>query len=242
MQPSTWPSCRAPPRLLGVELRSADFNNAGKIIAGKFSARWKDLEDALGQLPLHLKASDQKGKVGRPIFDPVGTNAAIKRNLEARKWPTNIPIPEALDFLGTDVDFFSDGLLVEAQFSNYPFFLNNVVRSALLAKSKTKLAGKEVEALIVICKAHMFPASNSTLYFEQAVKQMTEFAKYGVFDVPTRLVGLFSPTGKSIPAIWTSTPGRYSRDLSGSGPVTCVIEPGPRADSICTVAVSRPRR
>lgn len=223
-------------------LKFQDFNDSAKLMAGKFAARWKELADALTDLPLQLKASQQEGKEGSPIFDPVASNAAIKEALSKRKWPTNTPIPEEVAFLGTDVDFFVAGLLVEAQFSNYPFFLNNVVRSALLAKSKAKLDKGHVEAVVIITKAHMFPASNSTLYYEQAVNQLTEFSKHGVFDVPIRVAGLFSEVGRDVPADWNDYPGRYSRAPTKIERVKCVLRAGGRANSICKIEVSRSRR
>src|ERR1019366_6843692 len=68
------------------------------------------------------------------------------------------------------------GLLGEAQFSNYPFFLNNIVRSSLLAMAKVKLEGQHtVRVVVVVAKARMFPSANSTLYYEQAEKQLSEF-------------------------------------------------------------------
>jgi hypothetical protein len=225
-----------------VLLKTQDFNNAEGLFAGKFAARWAELADALAKFPLQLKASQQEGKEGSAIFDPVASNAVIKDDLARRKWPTNTPIPEGVAFLGTDVDFFVEGLLVEAQFSNYPFFLNNVVRSALLAKSKTKLGNSHVEAVAIIAKAHMFPASNSTLYYEQAVNQLTEFSKHGVFDVPVRVVGLFSDIDCEVPAVWNQYPGRYSRAPTKSETVKCILRAGSRANSICKIDIIRSRR
>lgn len=223
-------------------IKFQDFNNAVTHMEGRFAERWQELVDVLTDLPLHLKASQQDGKVGAPIFDPVASNAAIKMSLLKHTWPTNIPIPDAVAFLGTDVDFFVDGLLVEAQFSNYPFFLNNVVRSALLAKSKAKLGNIQVEAVVIIAKGHMFPASNSTLYYEQAVKQLTEFSKHGVFDVPVRVVGLFSEVGREVQAMWNEYPGRYSRAPTKSESVRCILRPGNREKSICKVEIIPSRR
>lgn len=47
----------------------------------------------------------------------------------------------------------------------------------------------------------MFPASNSTLYYEQAVNQLTALIKYQVFDVPIRLIGLFEQQNTIVPII-----------------------------------------
>lgn len=223
-------------------LKTEDFNDAGKLFVGRLAVRWKELSEALTELPLQFKASQQKGKEGSPIFDPVAFNAVIKEALSKRSWATNIAIPEVVAFLGTDVDFFVEGLLVEAQFSNYPFFLNNVVRSALLAKSKALLGSAHVEAVVIITKAHMFPSSNSTLYYEQAVNQLKEFSKYGVFDVPIRVAGLFAEMEKELPAIWNEYPGRYSRDNTMMEPVTCILKSGGRPNSICKVQINRSRR
>lgn len=222
-----------------MELKYATFNYDDSAFSHDFRRQWVELREALTAVPLHLKPSDQDGKQGTPIFDPVAMNAAIKGELEARAWATNLGIPKEVNFLGTDVDFFKTGLLAEAQFSNYPFFLNNVVRSALLAKSRTRLAGEHVRAVVIIAKAHMFDSSQSTLYYEQAVKQLTEFARFGVFDVPIRVVGLFEKANTPVTAIWSKYPKRYSRAPTAQEPVTCVLVPGARPNSTHTAKISR---
>jgi hypothetical protein len=166
-------------------------------------------------MPLFLKASDQKGKQGKPIFDPIGSNEHIKTALTAAplNW-TKIEIPEDQAFLGQDVDYGKNGTLVEAQFSNYPFLLNNVIRSQLFFQGKLKLGGLNVTDVVIITKARMFPASNSTLYFEQAKQQLTAMMKLKLFTVPVRLVGVFDAEDGAITATWTKYVNpRYSRTV-----------------------------
>ena len=69
----------------------------------------------VAQTPLHVKASDQKGKQGSLIFDPVGTNEYLKTELVRLGWLSKVPIPEALQALGIDVDFGKSGHLIEVQ-------------------------------------------------------------------------------------------------------------------------------
>jgi hypothetical protein len=185
-------------------LQTTDFNRAEALIDSTFQQEWKAIQGVLEKMPLHLKASDQDGIQGTPIFDPVGTNEHIKAGLcRLPGWRDNIPIPAEYAFLGTDVDFCHGAMLVEIQFSNYPFLLNNTVRSELFYKAKTPLAGKPIELAVIVTKAKMFPASNSTLYYEQAKKQLTALARNHVFDVPIRLVGLFSPQTGTTPIQYT---------------------------------------
>lgn len=147
-----------------------------------------------------------------PIFDPVGTNAAIKTSLVGCGWQANVPIPSEFKFLGTDIDFGKKGTVVEVQFSNYPFLLNNLLRSELFFRAKTAFTGASTELVVIVTKAGMFPASNSTLYFEQAVKQLDSLMKHRVFTVPIRLIGLFEILGKNTKAVWTEYENpRYSR-------------------------------
>jgi hypothetical protein len=221
-------------------LQTTDFNRAGALIDSTFQQGWRALKRVLERMPLHLKASDQHGIQGTPIFDPVGTNEYIKaalRNL--RGWRVNIPIPAEYDFLGTGVDFCRGPMLVEIQFSNYPFLLNNTVRSELFYKAKTPLAGKPVELAVIVTKAKMFPASNSTLYYEQAQKQLTALAKNHVFDVPIRLVGLFSPESGAIPIRYTKySATRYSRTVVKRVPMQCQITGGKTGRSRCILRVT----
>lgn len=189
-------------------------------------------------MPLHLKASDQAGLQGNPIFDPVGTNEYIKRELLQIQWRANIPIPDKFKFLGTDVDFLKNGLLIEAQFSNYPFLLNNTVRSELFFKARTQLGNSDVDSVGIITKAHMFPASNSTLYYEQAVKQLTELASHNVFDVPIRLIGLFEDRNQDVPVTFTEYENpRYSRTVVNRETRQCRISSGRSSRSRCALRI-----
>lgn len=197
-------------------IKGQDFNNAGQVIASNHQTAWTELESVLRGMPLHLKASDQANIQGRAIFDPVGTNEYIAAQLAAAGgWHSKVPIPQSYDFLGTDIDFWKNGALVEVQFSNYPFLLNNIIRSELFFRSQTGFHGAQTGVLVMVTKAGMFPSSNSTLYYEQAVNQLTELATHGVFTVPVRLVGLFEPVGQPITANWTVySSARYSRTVS----------------------------
>lgn len=219
-------------------LRYHDFNGANQLLTGALAPQWLELENVLNELAVHLKPSEQEGIEGRVNFDPVWTNIAIKEALRAKGWGINIPIPEEFSFLGTDVDFFRGGLLVEAQFSNYPFLLNNIVRTALFAKSRTLFTDNHVEAIVIIAKAHMLPASNSMLYYEQAISQLTAFTKFEVFNVPIRVVGLFVPIGVPTDAVWSEYSTRGRKPLKQEH-VTCTFTAGKRTTSTCVATISR---
>src|SRR5207302_733266 len=121
----------------GMELKFTDYNRASEIIAATEAEGWAELSDVIGKMQLHLKASDQAGKIGTNIFDPVGTNACFSRELTVeRNWRGKLAMPEKFQFLGKDIDFGKGGLLLEVQFSNYPFLLNNLLRSELLYKAR----------------------------------------------------------------------------------------------------------
>lgn len=221
-------------------IKIEDFNGAEGEIELYYSQQWEEFSRTLNTMPLHLKASDQAGIQGRPIFDPVGTNEYIKRELDSKGWLSNIPIPKQFDFLGTDVDFGKMGILVEVQFSNYPFLLNNALRGELFYKAEISLSGKPTDVVIIVTKAHMFPASNSTLYFEQAKNQLTELIRYNVFDVPIRLVGLFEKNNENIIAIFSEYDNpRYSRTVVRREERICKIQPGKTLKSRCTIFLDK---
>jgi hypothetical protein len=222
-----------------MDVKIVDFNGAQGVMESKFASHWSQLQQALERLPLQLKASDQAGKQGAPIFDPVGTNAIIKREMVAKGWTPNPPIPDELAFLGTDVDFIHQGLLTESQFSNYPFLLNNTVRSELFNKSGAVIGASHVEAAVIITKTGMLPASNSTLYFEQAERQLKALTKYKVFELPIRLVGLTVPTGNIEVTFNEYAQARYSRDLLSAHRCTATVVRAGRNDSRFDVVVRR---
>ncbi|MBD2300734.1 restriction endonuclease [Aulosira sp. FACHB-615] len=190
----------------------------------EYESEWNEISTSLTKMPLHIKPSDQANIKGNPIFDPVGSNQYIKNTLVKLGWHSNILIPVEYRFLGKDVDFGKSGILLESQFSNYPFLLNNLLRSELFFKSSIHFAGNSTKLLVIITKAQMFPASNSTLYYEQAVQQLTALIKHHVFDIPIRLIGLFEQKNTTISAIYTvyqST--RYSRIVNTQIDCQCQI-------------------
>lgn len=197
-----------------MQIRVQDFNGADVVVAGTYQQQWLELEQVLTAMPLHLKASDQAGKQGSPIFDPVGTNEYIAGGLQNLNWGAKIPIPAPFEFLGTDVDFGKNGVVIEAQFSNYPFLLNNTLRSDLFHRTQTVFHGQPTGLIVMVTKAHMFPSSNSTLYYEQALNQLAAMAQQNAYSVPLRLVGLMEAIGP-IQAVWTEyTAARYSRTVA----------------------------
>lgn len=199
-----------------MQVQFTDFNNAAALIAGPCAPEWNDVHQTLTAMQLHLKPSDQNGLQGNAIFDPVGTNAHIATALTnaPRNWTPKVPIPPAFSAFGTDVDFEKNGTIVEVQFSNYPFLLNNTFRSELFFRNQLVLNQVATRMAIIVTKAQMFPSSQSTLYYEQAIAQLTALAQQGVFTIPVRLVGLFEPVGR-VTATWTTySAARTSRTVA----------------------------
>lgn len=209
-----------------MELKIVDFNGSDNVLSGSYAEMWRQVQLALESMPLHLKSSDQSGKQGGLIFDPVGTNAYIKATLAPFGWSKASITPE-YDFLGVDVDFARSGVVLEAQFSNYPFLVNNLLRSELFYREKVQFAKAPLSVVVIVTKAGMLPASNSTLYYEQALKQLNGFAKYKLFTVPARLIGLFSPIHEGVPATFTGYKDpRYSRTVVSTRTIVCNVIKG----------------
>jgi hypothetical protein len=223
-----------------VRITCEDFNGAHKHfgVGGGNAPEWLEVEQALTQMYLHLKPSLQAGILGDPIFDPIGTNLHIKTALHACGWAVNEPIPAEFYFLGSDVDAIKNAVVLEAQFSNYPFLLNNLIRAELLHKGRVPIAGSAVEGLIIVTKCVMFPASQSTLYYEQAVSQVEALSKNHVFDLPIRLVGLSEEVGTTVPAVWSEYDGRTSRTIVRTTNYKCDITAGARSPGRCRLTLS----
>jgi hypothetical protein len=107
----------------------------------------------------------------------------------------------------------------------------------LLIKSGAVIAGGKVSALGIIVKAHMFPSSNSTLYYEQAVKQIEDLTKHGVVDIPIRVIGLFAPVGVTTSATWTEYPARYGRMGGQSKRVRCLFATPKASGAVCKTTI-----
>ncbi|MCO4239739.1 hypothetical protein NG702_20455 [Pseudarthrobacter sp. MDT3-28] len=198
---------------VNVHFTTRDFNGAAEYFAGYGEDLWLELSSVLANLQLQLQPSDQAGIVGRPIFDPKATNAALTSTAAEWGW-RKVVVPPELQPFGKDWDGGKESVLAEWQFSNYPFLWNNIIRSEAVFQSGAVLRPltRSVEALVIVTKTGSLPASNSTLYFEQAEAQIDTVTTLGVFEIPIRLVGLSVPPGISqLEGDWNLYSGRYAR-------------------------------
>lgn len=194
-----------------MEFDYQDFNNAAAVFHEQEGGRWDELEHVLGMLPLFLQPSDQAQRLGEPIFDPKATNAFLTAAATGAGW-RKIPVPIELTMFGKDWDAGKGRVLAEWQFSNYPFLWNNVIRSEAVFKGDVALEGMDgTTALAIVTKSGALPASNSTLYYEQACAQLAAVTSYETFEIPIRVVGLKLPDANEVDAIWTTYPSRYAR-------------------------------
>jgi hypothetical protein len=196
-----------------VQYEVSDFAGAKEFFEGPGAQEWADIASVLKGTTLQLQPSDQAGLNHRPIFDPKATNKELTERAAALGW-NKIPVPDGLTEFGLDWDAGKRTTLAEWQFSNYPFLWNNVIRTQGVFVSGIPLAGMSgVESLIVVTKCGLFPASNSTLYYEQGLAQLQAAMSFSSFTVPIRLVGLTIPGGASeIQAMWNSyANARYDR-------------------------------
>jgi hypothetical protein len=219
-------------------IRTTDYNGAGAMFAGGHAAQWSEIADVLAAVPLHLKGSDQAGKIGKPIWNAVGSNKAIHNAFVRRGWRAYIPIPPQYSYFGKALDFMKSGVTVEVQYSNYPFLLNNLLRCEFFFQHEIKLDVRPIEAVVIITKAKMFDASNSTLYYERGAEQLNALAAIGGFDVPLRLVGLFESYGRGIPVVHTTySRARHSRTPVKERKTTAHIQVGASASSRAIITV-----
>jgi len=193
-----------------------DFNSAAEYFDGPGSDRWDEIDAVIGSIPPQLQPSDQRERLGTPIFDPKATNALLTKGAAKYGWD-RVPVPADLGSFGVDWDAGQGPVLAEWQFSNYPFLWNNIIRTEAIYQSQAVLPqlGQPVDALIVVTKSGRFPASNSTLYFEQALAQIKTVTTLGVFNVPIRLVGLtIDPSATKLEVDWNQYSGRYGRAIA----------------------------
>ena len=163
-------------------------------------------------MPLHIKASSQANKQGKPIFDPIGTNLYIENYLNKLGWNL-LPIPAQYEFFGKGIDLAKAGLILENQFSNYPFLLNNTARVEFFFQKGTQLGGQSIKLMIIITKSQIFPSSNSSLYYEQAVRQLSALDEIKLFKIPIRVVGLFEHINTTASAIWSEYEKKTARNI-----------------------------
>lgn len=195
-----------------------DFAGAAEFFDGDGFQEWRELESVLEASSVHLQPSDQAGLHRKPIFDPKATNRELTERAGKLGWRA-IPVPEELQMFGKDWDAGKRTTLVEWQFSNYPFLWNNIIRTQGVYRSHLNLEGMQgVESLLIVTKSGQFPASNSTLYFEQARSQIKTVMDYLEFTIPIRLIGIaLEQNSSQLEAVWNTYAGaRYDRVPSTS--------------------------
>jgi hypothetical protein len=213
-----------------VDYVICDFNGADSYLAGPGSNEWSDLASVVSAMTLQLQPSDQAGRGREPIFDPKATNLYLTEATRARGW-NKIPVPGDLTEFGIDWDAGKNETLGEFQFSNYPFLWNNIIRTEGVFRSHTPLRYMNgVSAIVIITKSGMFPASNSTLYYEQAKAQVSAAVGFNAFTVPIRLVGLvLPPNTRYADVIWNEYPARYAREASQTARMPMTVTWAPQA-------------
>lgn len=174
-----------------------------------------DVIEKLQGLHLHLKPSHQKNKNFSPIFDPIGTNSSINQILTP-DWEYRLKIPKNYKDLGTDVDYYKDGSILEVQFSNYPYLANNLLRSEVFFKSNELIFKDKVKNLTFIIKGKKLPSSNSTLSYEQAENQLDIWSENEMFSIPVRLIGITIDETTFEEGIWTEYSKRTSNEIISS--------------------------
>jgi hypothetical protein len=199
---------------------SFDINGFAATTPKKLVA---DIDAVLSEMLLPVKLSQQKGKEHKLVFDPIAANVFIIEKLNAKGWQ-KIDIPEEWSALGVDIDFGKQGVWGEAQFSNYPFFINNIVRASVIHKKGAVLPpmGK-VDSVVIVTKCGMFDSANSSLYYEQAVEQLKFLDSEKMIPVPVRIVGLSVPREEKVKAVLTAYEGRTSRTVKSQTAIWCRI-------------------
>lgn len=203
-------------------IKIVDYNKADVIIKNNFSEEWSELEPILLNMPLYVKESQQKGKDNQLTFDPIGTNKHLGDELTKKNWCQNISIPKKFSALGTDIDFGKNHIVLESQFSNYPFLSNNILRSEIMFRAHQNIDKiGEIKLLIILTKDHAIPSANSSLYCQQARNQV----KYSelIFKLPIRLISLNCKKNEKIKAVKNNYKGRYSRDLINDEKINCEL-------------------
>jgi hypothetical protein len=198
-----------------VDYVISDFNGADTYLTGAGSREWADLDAVVSAMTLQLQPSDQARMNRTPIFDPKATNLYLTNETTKLGW-NKIPVPGTLTEFGLDWDAGKNETLGEFQFSNYPFLWNNIIRTEGVFRSNIALQNmRGVKVIVIITKSGMFPASNSTLYYEQAKAQVSAAVGFNAFTVPIRLVGLvLSPNTQQAEVDWNEYPARYGRQAN----------------------------
>jgi len=186
-------------------------NDGEDLLRTKFPSEHRDICTVLSTIVCPMKESQQSGKQGVWIFDPIGMNAILREQLTMRGWKAKVPLAERRK-AGNDVDFYKNGVVIEAQFGNFAYLQSDVARLEALHTGVVQLRGSPpVELGVLITVQKNMPRANSVSDFEIATTRAVIIAR----TIPLVVFGLDAPkAGEEI--ILNRYQGQRSRTLISS--------------------------
>lgn len=165
-------------------------NKGAQVLNDKFESELEDIRTALERTDYHVKKCNQKDRENETIFDPIGTNAAIKNELVNLGWDAGVGFVDPGYSSGKDIDFWKNGVGVEVQFSHYTSLDSDMNRLERLYEDVLELKGnREVKAGVVVVVSQDMPTSQSVAHFQQAVER----AAKSISSIPTFMFGIQPP-------------------------------------------------
>jgi len=183
-----------------VDFEVVDFNGAERYYHGSGAREWTDLNEIVTEMPLYLQGSLQAGRIGSAVFDPKATNLHLKAKLRQEVGGPS------------QSQETSRRLVTTGTAARVKRLLSGSSRT-IVHKTRLKLPEMSpIKGLIIVTKSGLFPAAQSSLYFEQAEAQLASATALGIFTIPIRLVGLtIKSQVDEYEAVWTEYADRTSR-------------------------------
>ena len=186
-------------RLAGVY----SFNGGKEAVTERYPKLLVEVNDVIKAVDASrhkIKASKEKTKTGRILFDPTSLNKAFKAEFKNRGWerarvkcdyPTSFyaedyTVRQKLRGAFREMDFVKDKLGIEVQFGKYSFMVYNVCAKMTIFRKRGFIdCGVEIVPVKTLVKE----MSSGVSYFEQFVWDLEERGVSNI-DIPVLILGI----------------------------------------------------
>lgn len=171
------------------------FNGGVAFLEQEKIDPWRQLLELVAASAYQMQGCGERKRVGEPIFSPSMNNATLRAGFAREGWLCGVPLLTPTPASGRDVDFYKQGVVVEAQFSHYGLLQGDFARMEGLYTGPLALrGGLSVECGVVIVVNRAMPTSQSVSRADQAVGRAAPLAP----TIPVAVVDVLPPEASDV--------------------------------------------
>lgn len=168
-----------------MRFEQESFNSGSEVFREEFNSLLSEVESAISDSEYQVKHTFQKGREKELIFDPIGTNRALREKFSEHGWATEVNLDSPGYDKGKDIDIAKNGVAGEIQFGNFAYLDADCNRLRRLYDGRLELeGGGGIQAGVIIVVKQEMPTSQSVSHFQQATQRAAPTALVNRFTCP----------------------------------------------------------